>query len=373
MKIDYVISININLDSGKSKATKEKIEYFLKANKDTNIYFIGEHRLTSIKILSMIYLEIMYLFKAILSKNKPDIIFTRSFFMFGTYIVSKLYNTVLIREIHGDNYDESRILHKNSKYKQCLFKLYTKYSNWFNNRSDGLIFNNKLLEEYFKNNYLTKKINTVSIHNGTDVCSFIPKDGIISKKRLGLDYEKQYLLFLGSISKWHGVEYILEMFNCLKSYSINYHLLIVGGIDADYLLKLKDKYYDIENITFTGKVDKNLAVEYINASNICLLPVNNIRISPGSPLKLFDYAACGKAIITQENVIGYSDIINNYNLGMTCNFTNPNESAIVINKFIKSMDLNYYLNNNRKCAVEYFSWEVIINQWIKFAKKCSIH
>jgi glycosyltransferase involved in cell wall biosynthesis len=370
MKIDYVISINIEGNYGKSKATKEKINHLVKINEDTNIYSLNQSRLRN-KYISIIYLEIAYLLKVIFSKRKPDIIFTRSYFMFGTYLVSKLFKTIVIREIHADFYDESRILFKNSKLKQKMSKLYTKYSNWFNNRSDGLIFNNILLENYFKNNYLSDSVKTKTIHNGTDIGFFIPKDEVRSKKILNLEIEKKYLLFLGSVSKWHGIEYALEMFRYLQKYDSSYHLLIVGGSNNGYLSKIKDQYNNLENITFAGKVNKETAVFYINSSAVCLLPLNDIRISPGSPLKLFDYAACGKAIITQENMVGYSDIVTKYKLGASCNFMNPEKSASFINEFIKLMDSAYYLNNNRLNAVKHFDWEVIMREWVEFAKKCN--
>lgn len=372
MKIDYVISINIKGSSGKSKATNEKIKHLTKINDDTNIYSLDQSSLLRNKYISIIYLEIAYLFKVIFSKRKPDIIFTRSYLMFGTYLVSKLFKTIVIREIHADFYDESKILFKDSKLKQKLSKLYTKYSNWFNNRSDGLIFNNILLEDYFKSHYLTNDVKTITIHNGTDIDFFVPKDEIESKKILRLENEKKYLLFLGSVSRWHGIEYILNMFRYLQKYDSNYHLLIVGGSDYDYLSKIETQYKDINNITFTGKVNKEIAVQYINASKLCLLPVNDIRISPGSPLKLFDYAACGKAIITQENVVGYSDIIAKYRLGASCNLTKPKEAANYINEFIMSLHTDDYLNNNRLSAVKYFDWEVIMREWIEFAKSCIV-
>ena len=63
----------------------------------------------------------------------------------------------------------------------------------------------------------------------------------------------------------------------------------------------------------------------IIAADACLLPVKNNRISPGSPLKLYDYISNNKPVIA-EDIIGYSDEVLKYNFGLSVNFEKTKET-----------------------------------------------
>lgn len=369
INVDYIISFKITgRNSGKEKASAEKIKY-LKKLSCLNAYTLdtvsSSERFKSIK---MIVLDFYYLFHVIfIRKNKPGLIFARSNFHFGPFIVSKLYHIPLINEVHTDILDEGKILFRDSVLKRNFGFLWHHYCLFFLKRSDGLIFNNTLLEKYYKEHFLNKTTPTITVHNGCDPEFFYPFDKYQARSHLGLRKDICYLLFIGSISRWHGVEYILETFRHLNRLNGNkeIRLLIVGGYNVHYLQSLKEKYSD-DNIVFKGEALKDEAFYYINAADICLLPVNNIRISPGSPLKLFDYAACGKPIIAQQCTMGYSDIIEKYNLGITCDFTDYKSAAPMIINFLDSYNEAEFKYNNRKKAEEYLSWEKVLGKWIRF-------
>ena len=143
---------------------------------------------------------------------------------------------------------------------------------------------------------------------------------------------------------------------------------MVGGKNNTYFNTLKDEYKS-DNIIFTGQVPIKKAKYYINASLICFLPTSNNRTSPGSPLKLYDYIACGKPIITQKETNGYSDIIDRYDLGITCDFNKTNNAVEKINSFYKNLNINYYKKNNREVAENKLNWSNVIDKWLDFANE----
>jgi glycosyltransferase involved in cell wall biosynthesis len=369
IKIDYILSLRISgKNTGKEKATTEKITYLDKLA-GLNYYTLDViSKNDKNKAIKMVILELYYIYDLIFKrKSKPDTIIARSVFSFGAYCIAKLYKIPIIFEVHADILDESKILFQNSDVKKFLSLLWHKYNLFFIKRADGLIFNNPLLEKHYNSHYLDSSIKTISIHNGSDTEFFYPIEKLQARKNISLKEEALYLLFIGSISKWHGVESLIEAYshinkNCAGKQII---LLIVGGHRKDYLVELKKKYSN-SGIVFKGEVAKEEALQYINAADICMLPVNNIRISPGSPLKLFDYAACGKPIITQIDTVGYSDLVEKYNLGICCDFTDYRKAANIITDFIRSYDEVYYQNNNRKIAEEYFSWDKVLKRWLDF-------
>jgi len=375
LNIDYVISFSIKGDSGKNKATREKSKLLsLKAN-SFKIYKLDDLEILPMhnkvfKLAVLFIFEFYYLFKTIFNNRKPDLIFTRSFFGFGTYLISIIYNSKLIREKHGDFYEEALILFKKNIVTKFIFRLIQKYKLFFLKRANGVIFNNPELENSYNDKYnLNKHVKTTSVYNGANTEEFEIIDADKAKNMLNLSNNTDYFLFIGSMSKWHGVDLLLDTYNQYKkNYIDNTKLLMVGGKDNTYYHYLKDKY-ESKNIIFTGKVPLEKAKLYINASLIGFLPVNNNRTSPGSPLKLYDYIACGKPIITQVDTIGYSNIILKYNLGITCDFRNSKSASKKIKEFYENLDKEFYRRNNRLVAEENLNWSNVINEWLCFAKK----
>ena len=370
-EIDYILSINIKgSSSGKEKASSEKIKYLQRLSNLHTYTLDAVSSSKSFKSVKMIILDLYYLVHVIFTRRrKPDLIFARSNFHFGPFIISKIYKIPLINEVHGDILDEGKTLFKDSFLKKTLGFIWHHYWLFFLKRSNGLIFNNSLLEKHYKKHYLRKTALTITIHNGCDPEFFYPLDKDEARGQLGLEKDVTYLLFIGSISRWHGVENLLETARYIKQKKDDREikLLIVGGYDEDYLHKLK-KTYNNAGIIFTGETPKADALYYINAADLCLLPVNDIRISPGSPLKLFDYAACGKPIISQKSTVGYSDLIEKYSLGISCDFTSHREAASVILQFLHDCNEDQYKYHNRKIAEKYLSWEIILKKWLEFGE-----
>ena len=372
MQIDYVLTFSVSGSSGKAKATGEKIKYLKKSGHSIRVLSVDNfsNLFTKNSIILALLFELRYVFKVIFSSIKPDLIITRSTICFGTYFISLLFRIPLIHEVHADFYDESKILFAGNRLKIFLSKLVNVYSLYYLKRSKGIIFNNSQLEEYYKNNYNLKDVRTICVHNGSDTEFFYPYDRGRAKEQLGLFDDKKYHLFIGSVSRWHGVEYLVETYNYLFSEYNNPDLvlLVVGGYNWKYLDSLRSKCKYPEHVLFTGQVTKEDAFYYINAADICLLPVQNIRISPGSPLKLFDYAACGKPIICQQDTVGYSDLVEKHSLGITCDFTNGKMASHVIHSFASNYNKRSYRENNRLVAEEYLSWEKVIEKWLDFGE-----
>jgi glycosyltransferase involved in cell wall biosynthesis len=370
MNIDYIVSIDVNGLSGKEKASREKAKFLKKLSTNFRLFSIKRETKLLKKIFSIIILEFKYVINSFFCKQRPDIIFCRSYLGIGPLFISNIYGIKLIHEVHADLLDEAKILYKNQKFKIKLFEYLNRISVIIYNRSWGLIFNNKLLEKHYKSYYDLNKTNTISINNGCDVDTFYPKDVNETKQRLGLDLENDYLIFIGRISKWHGLEYALDMFKYLSKKRPQTNLLVVGNSHNKFYLDiLKKEYIECKQIIFVGGVNQDKAINYINSSLAVLVPVDDIRVSPGSPLKLFDSIACGKPIITQQNTIGYSDIIDTYHLGLSTNYLKPRIASDKINEFLDTLGKNDYKSHNRLIAKTHFNWETIIQKWLIFTKK----
>jgi glycosyltransferase involved in cell wall biosynthesis len=370
LNIDYFVGIDINGKTGKEKATWEKSLYLNKISNKFSLFSITKYSFSFFTLLSMLSIEVKYLLLRLFGNELPDVIFIRSHLGFSPLIISRIYNIKLIHEVHADLLDESKLLFNNNYFKLVFFSQLHKLQIFILKKSTGIIFNNMALEMYYKKQYkFSSQIKTITIHNGCNTKLYYPIDINSAKKEIDLNKYNDYLVFIGNISKWHGVEYILELHQSLIINNPKLILLIVGGsLQKSYLSQLKNKYSS-NNIIFTGWVKQKESLFYINSAIAVLVPVNNNRVSPGSPLKLFDSISCGKPIITQENISGYSDLVDKYSLGLSTDLTNKKIASREIESFLKNINKFQYNTNNRDVAVNSLNWKTIVNRWIKFTEK----
>ena len=244
--IDYLVDINLNGSSGKEKASGEKALRLKEIGGKVRVFSIKNTKAKSIsRFCSMFWLECKFLLKGIFAKYKPDVVFTRSTLAFGTWAYGKFYSVPVIREVHSDFWDEIKILYKGRRYYLSLFYLIHKYNLFFLKRSNGIIFNNIRLQQHFVDTYNIPAKITTTIPNGCDTQRFYPIDIKTARKKLSLDYNTKYLLFIGSVSRWHGVEYLLKAQQLINQERKDVVLLVVGGHDLSEAEELKLKYDSI--------------------------------------------------------------------------------------------------------------------------------
>jgi len=360
-KVDYVVGFSVSGGSGKEKATQEKAAQL--ASK------VGAFRLFSASssgVFSQLICELHYLLQGLVAP-KPDLIISRSYWGFGAGLLGMLRGVPVVREVHAHLAEEVDILCADRPVRRVLLKLVASIQLWWFRRSNGLVFNNPLLEQYYLDRYLSgASVKTTTVFNGANVTDFYPQEASVLKQRLKLDSDSVHLLFCGSVSQWHGVDLLIDFFDALSHADNRFRLTIVGGGEEAYYQQLKDRCSEIKGLSFIGKVKPDTARDYMCAADLCMLPVADIRVSPGSPLKLYDYIACGKPVVAQANTPGYSDVVEEYGLGMAVDFSDPERAVPVFLDWYSSFDQNDHKDHNRRKAETELSWSAVIDRWLAF-------
>ena len=97
--------------------------------------------------------------------------------------------------------------------------------------------------------------------------------------------------------------------------------------------------------------------KYINACDVCVAPFL-FRNSGLSPLKVFEYLACGKPVVT--SMINGLDFIKKYDLGILVEPENFDELAQALIKLLQNEKLRKKMaKNGRNVIATKYSWEVI--------------
>ncbi len=306
-----------------------------------------------LSILQIIY----YLF---LSSKNYDFVYIRWRLLpcYFIQLIKQIKNlkTEIITEHNGWIELETKI-QRNSKIYQIVGKLLqisdAKYADKIVTVTDGI--KNQLI----KNNIKQDKIHVVG--NGTNITHFYPLRNIskLKQKFLGND-DKIVLGFIGNISKWQELDTMIDAFENICNSNFNVTLLIIGS--GTYLKEIKKK---IEQLNHSDKIILKNDIDYkdmnlwMNVIDIALAAKSKILDDIGySPLKIRDYAAAGKPIIS-TNVTGIREY-SKYKWLRVFEPGNIKELQTIIEDLINDRELLGQMSiDARKFAKQNFSWDVV--------------
>ncbi len=143
--------------------------------------------------------------------------------------------------------------------------------------------------------------------NGVNGDFFSPGALRLSGRRaLQVQPEDVLIGFVGSFSLWHGIPILQNAIVRLLSAAQPCHLrfLLIGdGLLHSEMRSALSSYEQSGQVIFTGSLPQAKVVEYLDASDILLsphIPMPDGSRFFGSPTKLFEYMAMGKAIIASR-------------------------------------------------------------------------
>jgi glycosyltransferase involved in cell wall biosynthesis len=140
------------------------------------------------------------------------------------------------------------------------------------------------------------------IPNGVDPLLFHPAPRDLSlRARLGL-VDGPVLGFVGGLRPWHGVEILPELLAQLAPRHRALRLVIVG--DGPLRAPLEDAFRKrrlSEKVVFTGTLPHEEVPAVIRQFDLALAPYPRLEHAfYFSPLKLFEYMACGAAVVAAD-------------------------------------------------------------------------
>jgi glycosyltransferase involved in cell wall biosynthesis len=143
-----------------------------------------------------------------------------------------------------------------------------------------------------------------------DPARFTIADSVTRRRNLGLPPDALLATFVGTFGGWHGVEVLATAIRRLIEDHRNWlvqaklHFVLVGdGVRMPVVREILGREACDEFVTLTGLVAQDEAPGYLAVSDVLLSPhIANADGSPffGSPTKLFEYMAMGKAIVASD-------------------------------------------------------------------------
>ncbi|AKB33797.1 glycosyltransferase (group I) [Methanosarcina siciliae C2J] len=257
-------------------------------------------------------------------------------------------------EVNGDMIDEISMRSEPQVYLEII-KLCEK--NYYSNASRIIVVTEGIKKAIIKN-YCIPEEKIEVIGNGVNTDIFRPLNNTSNlKKKYGFD-EKNVVIFVGILVEWQGLKYLVEAAPAVLEEKPDTVYLIIGDgpLKNEIVQKVKDLKIH-EKFIFTGFVSHEEVPLYINASDVCVVP--KIPLKSGySPLKLYEYMACGKAVIASD-VRGF-EILEQAKAGILVEPQNSQKLSEAILKVLEDEALKREMGKRGyKEALMHHSWKSV--------------
>lgn len=211
-----------------------------------------------------------------------------------------------------------------------------------------------------------KKEKIIVTPNGVDPDIYSPVvDGRCVRKDMGIKEAAVVIGFIGTFGAWHGAEILTQAYVELLKKSDRIppvHLLLVGdGPKMAEVRKIIQENRIGHRCTLTGIVPQQDGPKYLAACDILVsAQVRNADGTPffGSPTKLFEYMAMGKAVVASD-MDQMAEILEQGKTGMLFEPGNITELAKVLELLAKKEELRKVLGQNARMEVcRNYTWKI---------------
>ena len=231
------------------------------------------------------------------------------------------------------------------------------------NNADYITSNNAIHIEELKK--FTSKKKLVLMPNGLDYNIYKFKNKNEARIKLNLGNKQKIILYVGFLIERKRVDVLINIFNKLTKKHDFLKLIIVGEGPLHTDLKNLAEALNIKDkIIFTGEVKPNKVVDYMNASDIFVLPSSY----EGRPNVIIEAMACKLPVVT-TNVGDVSELIKNGKEGFVVN--NDNEMYNSIEKLLSDKNLRNKLSNAAFESVKKSNpnWSICAKEYKKIYNK----
>ena len=205
--------------------------------------------------------------------------------------------------------------------------------------------------------------------NGVDPMEFDPTiDGarVRSRYTAGTDI---VVGFIGTFTKWHGVEILFQAAEIVLQRTKEIVFLLIGDGELRSTLQERAELRGLaQRMNFTGLIPHSEASGYLAACDILVSPHLGFEGTEkffGSPTKLFEYMAMGKAIVA-SNLEQIGEIIEDGKTGLHCRPGDPDDLVEKILMLATDKNLRENLGTNARAEVEKnYTWAKNVEKIIR--------
>ena len=296
--------------------------------------------------------------------NGFDILYERFFFLnYGGLITARRLGIPLVLEVNGDLYEE--FIQQGVPVSKIQWAVIHWVTRFMFDRADYVVAVSETLKQRIVKRWQVDPSKISVVNNGVDIELFDNLDvyeDVRSKYCLG---DEQLIIFVGGFKPWHGIILLLEAFSIIAQTStVKAKLVLVG--DGPMRLDCENKINELnigERVIITGIVPHTDAAAFMSIADVNVLShPNSPSAVAGSPMKLFEYMAAGRAIVAPE----LPNLVSLLNHGENALLVPPNNAVALAGALVELLENNTLRATlgkaAKQCAIEKHSWDQVVSE-----------
>jgi glycosyltransferase involved in cell wall biosynthesis len=229
---------------------------------------------------------------------KPDILIARlDLYLYSAIKTARKFGLPIIIEADSPPLYEARNFQRQYWRIPAIPR---RIERWVLRQADFCVMQSRELQRYFIDAHKLDPDRTAVVCNGADVEKFqpTPADRALADR---FDLNGGPVLgFIGSMSAWHGINNLLRIIETIVADFPSTRFLLVGsgGGQEKQIRTYLEKRALTRQVIQTGYVAHVEIPHYLQLMDVVLAPYPNLPFFYYSPVKVFEYMAAGKAVVT---------------------------------------------------------------------------
>lgn len=274
-------------------------------------------RFVTFNIYLTIYLLTYFLIK------KPSVVYVRRMNSVIPGLYAKLTRAVLIYEVNDDPYHKQ--IQEGSKAVFILRSIISTKQDEINLRlcDRAFVITSGILNKIIRYNSFIDSRKLKIMPSGANTDLFIPLNKNHCRVQLEFDKHSKIIGFAGTLLNHQGIDILIKAAtSVIKKIPEAIFLVIGEGPSKNNWIDLVERTNLNQHFIFAGQIPYEDLPTWLGATDICLAPFLN---SAGyrSPVKIFDYMACGKPVVASK-LNGTTDLFRDSSAILLIEPENPN-------------------------------------------------
>lgn len=290
-----------------------------------------------------------------------DVLYERHGYMgFAGIIAARWLNIPLALELNGN------IIKEIDEQGLDISPLQKRISRWITVRTflaaNHIVVVSDALKKILVDEYRVPAQKITVVLNGANVELFSKaRDSAKLRDQFGLSDEPA-IVFVGSFQPWHGVDLLLESYcEVVKTNPASQLLLVGDGVGCEKARQQVRCLGLDEKVKFLGRLTQEQVAAILNIAKIVVAPYPFDHCDiVGTPLKLIEYMAAGRAIVASTASI--HEIIEDGVTGLRVPPANALALAEAISRLLVDESLCEALGQNAALQAQKYSWDNVNNE-----------
>jgi glycosyltransferase involved in cell wall biosynthesis len=246
-----------------------------------------------------------------LVQHKPRVIVSRYYkFVLPLLILARFFQTPMFLEVNSDISSERRV--SNGGPVRNAFEAMLEEQSY--RLATGIIAVSDSVVDSIRKRFPHLTTPIKMIPNGVDTEIYFPRVAAECRKMLGLEPDRQYIVFSGAFQRYQGLPTLFDALFLLTQKIPNICLLLAGdGPDRTVVEENLRSGHLEKHCHFFGWSSELETAVILGASDICVAPYNLLAAGTtepyldrygahlrGSPLKIYTYLASGRPVVASH-------------------------------------------------------------------------